>query len=59
MGKVYTDGNYAYYEKFSPEALTVTKKNAQSHRKETSVPAHMERAIIKERVTAFENRTDA
>jgi insertion element IS1 protein InsB len=28
-GKVYTDGNYAYYERFSPEVLTVTKKNTQ------------------------------
>jgi insertion element IS1 protein InsB len=27
IGKVYTDGNYAYYERFSPEVLTVTKKN--------------------------------
>jgi IS1 family transposase len=27
--KVYTDGNYAYYERFSPEVLTVTKKNTQ------------------------------
>jgi insertion element IS1 protein InsB len=29
LGKVYTDGNYAYYERFSPEVLTVTKKNTQ------------------------------
>jgi IS1 family transposase len=28
-GKVYTDGNYAYYERFSPEVPTVTKKNTQ------------------------------
>jgi insertion element IS1 protein InsB len=28
-GRVYTDGNYAYYERFSPEVLTVTKKNTQ------------------------------
>jgi insertion element IS1 protein InsB len=28
-GKVYTDGNYAYDERFSPEALTVTKKNTR------------------------------
>jgi insertion element IS1 protein InsB len=29
LGTVYTDGNYAYYERFSPEVLTVTKKNTQ------------------------------
>jgi insertion element IS1 protein InsB len=29
LGKVYTDGNYAYYERFSPDVLTVTKKNMQ------------------------------
>jgi insertion element IS1 protein InsB len=29
IGKVYTDGTYAYYECFSSEALTVTKKNTQ------------------------------
>jgi insertion element IS1 protein InsB len=29
LGKVYTDGNYAYYERFSPEVLTITKKNMQ------------------------------
>jgi insertion element IS1 protein InsB len=27
LGKVYTDGTYAYYERFSPEVLIVTKKN--------------------------------
>ena len=26
LGKVYTDGNYAYYERFSSEVLVVTKK---------------------------------
>jgi insertion element IS1 protein InsB len=29
LDTVYTDGNYAYYERFSPEVLTVTKKNTQ------------------------------
>jgi insertion element IS1 protein InsB len=29
LGKVYTDGNYAYYERFSPEVPVVTKKNTQ------------------------------
>jgi insertion element IS1 protein InsB len=28
-GKVYTDGNYAYYERFTSEVLAVTKKNTQ------------------------------
>ena len=29
MGKVYTDGNYEYYERFSSEVLSVTKRNTQ------------------------------
>ncbi|MDR0638170.1 MAG: hypothetical protein LBG27_04585 [Spirochaetaceae bacterium] len=29
MGNVYTDGNPAYYERFSSEVLVVTKKNTQ------------------------------
>jgi insertion element IS1 protein InsB len=29
IGDVYTDGNYAYCERFPPEVLTVTKKNTQ------------------------------
>jgi insertion element IS1 protein InsB len=29
LGKVYTDGNYAYYERFSSEVLVVMKKNRQ------------------------------
>jgi insertion element IS1 protein InsB len=29
IGRVCTDGNYAYYERFPLEALVVTKKNAQ------------------------------
>ena len=29
IGKVYTDGNYAYYEKFDSEVLVVSKKNTQ------------------------------
>jgi insertion element IS1 protein InsB len=29
IGNVYTYGNYAYYERFSPEVLRVTKKNTQ------------------------------
>jgi insertion element IS1 protein InsB len=29
IGDVYTDGNYAYYERFPPEVLTASKKNTQ------------------------------
>ena len=29
LGKVYTDGNYAYFERFSREVLVVSKKNTQ------------------------------
>jgi IS1 family transposase len=29
IGRACADGNYAYYERFSPEVLTVTKKNTQ------------------------------
>jgi insertion element IS1 protein InsB len=34
IGNVYTDGNYAYYERFSPELLVVTKKNTQKIERE-------------------------
>jgi insertion element IS1 protein InsB len=40
LGKVYADGGYAYYECFSSEALTVTKKNTQKiERKHLSLSA--------------------
>jgi IS1 family transposase len=29
LGKVYTEDTYAYYERFSPEPLMVTKENTQ------------------------------
>ena len=29
IGKVYTDGNYAYFERFSSEVLVVSKRNTQ------------------------------
>jgi IS1 family transposase len=29
IGKVYTDGNDAYYERFDSETLVVSKKNTQ------------------------------
>jgi IS1 family transposase len=54
--KVYTDSNYAYYERFSSEVLEVTKKR---HKKETPGVADMGRKVGEERETLFENRTDA
>jgi insertion element IS1 protein InsB len=48
IGKVYTDGNYAYYECFSPEVLTVTKKNAQKiERKHLSLRTWSARLVRK------------
>ncbi|MDR2522921.1 MAG: hypothetical protein LBC93_04380 [Synergistaceae bacterium] len=32
IGKVYTDGNYAYYKRFSVDKLVVTKTNTQKDR---------------------------
>ncbi|MDR3110103.1 MAG: IS1 family transposase [Planctomycetaceae bacterium] len=29
IGNVYTDGNYAYYERFDSDTLVVSKKNSQ------------------------------
>jgi insertion element IS1 protein InsB len=47
-GKVYTDGNYAYYECFSLEVLTVTKKNIQKiERKHLSLRAWCARLVRK------------
>jgi insertion element IS1 protein InsB len=48
LGKVYTDGNYAYYERFSPEVLTVTKKNTQKiERKHLSLRTWSARLVRK------------
>jgi insertion element IS1 protein InsB len=48
IGKVYTDGNYAYYECFSPEVLTVTKKNTQKiERKHLSLRTWCARLVRK------------
>jgi IS1 family transposase len=48
QGNVYTDGNYAYYERFSPEVLTVTKKNTQRiERKHLSVRTWCVRLVRK------------
>jgi insertion element IS1 protein InsB len=33
IGRVYADGNYAYYERFSAEALTVAKKKKKNTQK--------------------------
>jgi IS1 family transposase len=59
IGEVYTDGNYAYYERFSPEVMVVTKKDTQKHRKETSVVKDIVRTVSEERHSVFENGTDA
>ena len=48
IGKVYTDGNYAYYERFSPEVLVVTKKNTQKiERKHLSLRTWCARLVRK------------
>ena len=48
IGKVYTDGNYAYYERFSSEALVVTKKNTQKiERKHLSLRTWCARLVRK------------
>jgi insertion element IS1 protein InsB len=48
IGKVYTDGNYAYYERFSSEVLTVTKKNTQKiERKHLSLRTWCARLVRK------------
>ncbi|MDR0707856.1 MAG: IS1 family transposase, partial [Treponema sp.] len=48
LGKVYTDGNYAYDERFSPEALTVTKKNTRKiERKHLSLSIWRARLVRK------------
>jgi insertion element IS1 protein InsB len=48
IGKVYTDGNYAYYERFSPEVLTITKKNTQKiERKHLSLRTWSARLVRK------------
>jgi IS1 family transposase len=46
-GNVYADGNYAYYERFSPEVLTVTKRNTQKYRKETSVSPNLKCRLVR------------
>jgi IS1 family transposase len=51
LGKVYTDGNYAYYERFSPEVLTVTKKNTQKiERKHLSLRTWSARLVRKRKL---------
>jgi insertion element IS1 protein InsB len=47
-GHVYTDGNYAYYERFSTEVLTITKKNTQkTERKHLSLRRWSARLVRK------------
>jgi insertion element IS1 protein InsB len=48
IGHVYTDGYYAYYGCFSPEVLTVTKKNTQkTERKHLSLRTWSARLVRK------------
>jgi hypothetical protein len=50
IGHVYTGGNYAYYGRFPPEVLTVTKKNTQKTERKHLPPEDMERAVSEERI---------
>jgi IS1 family transposase len=48
IGNACADGNYAYYERFSPEVLTVTKKNRQQiERKHLSLRTWSARLVRK------------
>jgi insertion element IS1 protein InsB len=59
IGKVYTDGNYAYYERFLPEILVVTNKNIQKiGRKHLSLRTWRAR-LERKGSPFFQNRTDA
>jgi IS1 family transposase len=57
IGKVYTDGNYAYYERFSSEVLEVTKKRQKRKMKHLSLRRRCARLVRRD--TLFENGTDA
>ena len=48
IGKVYTDGNYAYFERFKKDVLIVTKKNTQKiERKHLSLRTWCARLVRK------------
>jgi len=48
LGKVYTDGNYAYYERIDSEVLVVSKKNTQKiERKHLSLRTWSSRLVRK------------
>ena len=48
MGRVYTDGNYAYVERLSSELLVVSKKNLQKiERKHLSLRTWCSRLVRK------------
>jgi insertion element IS1 protein InsB len=48
IGRVYTYGNYAYYERFPSEVLVVTKKNTQKiERKHLSLRTWSARVVRK------------
>jgi hypothetical protein len=56
---VSTNRNYTYYERFSPDVLTATKKNTQKIEKKTSVTPYLMRTVSEERAAFFQNGTDA
>ncbi|MDR3109750.1 MAG: hypothetical protein LBU65_08695 [Planctomycetaceae bacterium] len=48
IGKVYTDGNYAYYERFDSDTLIVSKQNTQQiERKHLSLLTWCSRLVRK------------
>jgi insertion element IS1 protein InsB len=48
IGTVYADGNYAYYQRFAPEVLIVSKKNVQKiERKHLSLRTWCSRLVRK------------
>ena len=48
IGKIYTDGNYAYYKRFSEDKLVITKKNTQKiERKHLSLRTWCARLVRK------------
>jgi hypothetical protein len=53
IGTVYTDGNYEYYEHFSPAVLRVRKKT-RKRLKENICPCDLERLVSEERIAFFQ-----
>jgi insertion element IS1 protein InsB len=59
IGKVYTDGNYTYYERFSSEVLVVTKKNTQKIERKHLLLRMWRARLVRKGSPLFQNRTDA